>query len=157
MHARFATYRDLTKITELLSRAHQESEYRHIPADPHRAMKSLSRMLNPSYKAACVVVLEHEEEILGALLGMVDWHWWSKYRFATDILTYCDKSARGHGYRMIKYFIRWVERQPNVSEITLSASTGMVDYQRLERLYARFGFERTGFTWTKFLTKEQIA
>jgi hypothetical protein len=155
MIARFATYRDLPKILLLLRLAHQESEYSAITPDPERARKALTRMLNPSYKAACVIVLAHEGEINGVLLGMVDWHWWSHHRFATDILTYCKPQARGYGHRLIRFFIRWVKRQPDVAEITLSASTGIVDYQRLERLYARLGFQRTGMTWTKFLLEKE--
>lgn len=155
MAVRFANYRDLPQILVLLAQAHKESEYCIIPPHPDKARKTLTRIINPSYKSACAVVLEREGQIVGVLLGMVDWHWWASTRFATDLLTYCNPQARGQGVAMIRFFIRWAQRQGGVSEITLSASTGIVDYQRLEQLYARLGFQRTGMTWTKFLIEEQ--
>ena len=89
-------------------------------------------------------VAEHDKKITGFMLGVVDTLWWSRDRYASDLIFYSERA--GDGLRILRRFIEWANSVPRVVEITCAQSSG-INVERSSLIYERAGFTKVGGLW----------
>ena len=140
---RKATLADLPGMRACAERCHAKSVYADVPPDIAAFAHTIGQCISNAFGFAMVAT--HDGEITGIMLGGALPLWFSRKRYATDIITYAE--TPGDGFRMIKAFMKWAWSMPSVIEITLAQSSGM-DVERTGRLYERLGLQRVGALFT---------
>lgn len=132
---------DLPGFIELVHRFRAElSTYPGCPVDRKSLVHVFGRCCNSAQ--ALALVAEHDGEITGALLAILQPLWWSEAKEATDAMIYAEHP--GDGYRMAKRYVRWAWRQPKVQIVTMAHSAGG-DLEQAARLHRVLGLEPIGY------------
>jgi hypothetical protein len=152
---RNAVLADLPGMRACAERCHAKSVYSTVPKDVGEFAHTVGQCISNAYGFA-MVAMNTNGEITGLMLGGAVPLWFSRKRYATDIITYCE--TPGDGVRMMKAFMNWAWTFPNVIEVTLAQSTGL-DIERTGKLYERLGLEHVGalYTAVREVVAEEIA
>lgn len=96
-----------------------------------------------------VLVAEHEDEIVGCLIGQVGRVWYSDDLYATDIAFVVRPEFSGlYAWLMAKKFIRWAKSDKRVVEVTMQISSGFGDTERVGKMYESLGLTSMGGCYT---------
>lgn len=139
---RVAQSGDLQKCIDLALSYHEASAYRQFPPDRHAMLTSLQQLHQQS--TGIVLVAQHGRILTGLLAGFAQELWFSRYRYATDLVFI---SRGGDGAGMVKRFCDWAWSIPRVLEVTMGVSSG-IHPERAGRLYELLGFENQGGMYT---------
>ena len=144
---RSATVDDLAAMVALARGMAEESpRFRPYAFLGYRMRTTLEAVLNMGPRG-CLLVAEHEGQIVGAFVGLATDH------FACDMLQACDlglfvaQDARGGttAARLVRAYLDWaasIEAEP-----TISINTG-VAVERTGQLLAALGAKQSGISWT---------
>ncbi len=129
---------DVHQVISLCTELHAKSSYSHIPIDNDKFKRLFVSMVfsNQSF----IWVAEYDGEITAVLMGMVDEVFFSKKKYATDLLFH---SKRGGGY-LVRRFIKWAKEQKNVVDILVGVSSDVGDAKRVGALYEALGLKHSG-------------
>lgn len=141
---RDATISDWPALYALGQRLVARTPYSHLSIDRERTLKVYGQCLSSALGFA--KVSESDGQITGVLLGIADRLWWSKARYASDLVFYCEDGRSG--LPLMRAFVEWAWSIPGVVEITMGRSSG-IDVHKTDALYRRCGFEKVGSLWMK--------
>jgi hypothetical protein len=149
LKVREAKHTDILAIAECAERLIGESYYAGIDIDMPMSKQLALRMISEKLSFVQVIVSEPTGDYdtsycHGFMLGAVQQLWFSRARYATDLLTLVDKTAEGYGAIMIRRFIAWAKKQPKVVDITMGVGSAMGDSDRVGELYEGLGLARLG-------------
>lgn len=110
--------------------------------DPLKARKNLAFFMNS--KRCLVLVAEHNEEVVGFIVGGIEELWYSQAQSVTDVAFYVRPRYRVYGPGLVKRLRAWGKQFPKVQDITLGISSGLESVQRTGQLYERLGLKPAG-------------
>jgi GNAT superfamily N-acetyltransferase len=141
---RFATPADIPALIEMGRTAHAESIQAHFSFKPERLVQQLRACIDPPNPRYCLFVAEREGQLVGAIWGFVDQHYFSDARVATELMFYVRADYRGSpiAVRLITAYRRWAENR-GVQEIMICMTTGH-DIEKFDRFLKRAGFTHVG-------------
>lgn len=156
MRVRAATPADLPQLIELTLRLKPKTPWAGIELDRPALVRTYSMCMSSLF--GCAFVLEDKGgRVTGMIIGVAQQLWWSRRRYATDLVFYSEK---GDGRRLLQAFRRWAWSVPGVVEITMGQSSG-IDIERTRKLYERAGMKLIGHMYTEVAnpanTQEQVA
>lgn len=140
---RNATPDDIPAIVSLGEAMHAESRYRDpLPWCAPKVTGLLDWLL--ANDDGLVLVAEAGDRIIGGFLGMVEDHWCSRARVATDFALYVHPGWRGSSAaaRLLGAYGAWA-RERGAVLVQAGITTG-VHVEATSRLYERLGFRRVG-------------
>lgn len=140
---RNAQVEDWPRLVELGTRLIAKTPYRDLKLDREQTMHVYGQCMNSALGFA--KVSERNGEVTGLLLGIVDRLWWSKSRYASDLIFYCEDGRSG--LALMRAFIEWAWSVPGVVEVTCAQSSA-IKTEAAAKLYQRCGFEQVGGLWT---------
>jgi len=138
-----ATAADVATIVAIGEAMHDESRYRDpLPWCAPKVTGLLDWLL--ASDDGLVLVAEAGGAIVGGFLGMVEDHWCSRARVATDFALYVVPEHRGStvAARLLGAYITWA-RDRGAVLVQAGITTG-VHVEATSRLYERMGFQRVG-------------
>ncbi len=147
---RDAKVEDWTQLVALGETLLAKTPYSGIELDRQQTLRVYGQCLSSALGFAKVA--EQNGEITGLMLGLVDRLWWSKARFASDLIFYCTDGRSG--VPLLRAFVSWAWTIPGVVEISCAQSSALKVGQT-GKLYQRLGFKKAGGLWT--LTKTQVS
>jgi len=133
-----ANVSDVHEVIALCKSEHVRGSYSHIEIDENKFKRLFAAMV--CSKQAFVWVAEYEGEITAIIMGIIDEVFFSRKKYATDILFV---SRRGGGY-LIKRFIKWARDNPSVIDIRMGVSSDSGDPERVGKLYEGLGLNKIG-------------
>lgn len=143
---------DITGIIELGKELLDESPVL-PPHDPLKARKALAFFISGARTS--VFVAEHDGEIVGFIVGVLDEYWWSEVQYASDAAFYVKPEFRGYAVGLVKRLVTWAKKFKKVKHISLGVSSGLETYERTGQLYERLGFKPVGGIHTKSIEVDQ--
>lgn len=141
MGIREAKPEDITGALEVGGNTLKRSTY-NSTLDPLIARKVMARFIND--KTSLMLIAEHEEKIVGFMMCLIEQHWFSKDRYASDLCFCVDPQHGNYAPLMIKRFIKWAKRDHKVKDIMLGISSGLDKDERTGRMYEKLGFSKVG-------------
>lgn len=148
---REATTNDIAAIIELGKELKSASPYVAV-INPLKARKNLAFFINS--KRCLVLVAEHQQEIVGFIVGGISDHWFSDEQMVTDVAFYVRPRYRVYSVGLVKRLREWGMQFPKVREMTLGISTGLDPNERTGRLYEHLGLTRVGGVFTQNLGEQ---
>ena len=139
---RNALDRDITGIIKVVQEAHDKSISKIVPLDVKTLRKNIQICILSSEHL--VLVVELDEEIEGAFIGVTHQLWYSRKKQSSDLFLYVTEKGTGFGANLMRRFITWSKNNPGVKEIMLGVSSGIGDPDRVKQLYQRMGAIRVG-------------
>jgi len=142
---------DIATMIELGIKLHKESNFKELNYDKNKLI-ALGEAIIANTNVYYAIVAEDENKVLlGMFVGVIIEYYFSKDRFASDLLFYVDKNKRGAlaSLRMLKEFELWAKRK-NAKEVRPGTSTG-IEIERTRKLYRHLGYEVTGNTFRKVI------
>lgn len=133
---RRATPDDVPELIRLGAAMHAESPFwGRFAFSEERLAETLYALLGTP--RGFVWIAEVGEEIVGALLGMVEQHWMSSDLMATELAFYVRSDVRGglHGPRLLAAFVAWTDAVG--ARATFAGLSSGID-SRAGRLYVDF-------------------
>lgn len=130
-------------MVELGFRLCDRTPYARIKRDRPSIVKTFSAAM--SSKFGCAFVTERDGKLTGMLVGVAQELWWSRSRFATDLVFYSERV--GDGLKLMRRFVEWAWATPGVVEITMGQSSG-INARGAEAFYRRGGLELVGGVYT---------
>lgn len=143
---RKAVPNDLTQMVALGYRLCDLTPYKDIPRDRPSIVRAFSVSMSSQF--GCAFVTERDGKLTGLIVGIAQQLWFSRARYATDLLFYSEHP--GDGYKLLKQFLSWAWKVPGVVEVTMGQSSGM---RRSDALYRRAGLQRVGGVFTMVRSK----
>jgi GNAT superfamily N-acetyltransferase len=133
---------DLPRLISLVAEMAEQPVYRGLAFDAMTAAETLAALLTRPEGLVLVTVVD--DEVQGFLLAQITDSWWGPWRTASNYYVFMSRSARGHGhgYTMLREFVRWAERQ-GADRVTTTNDSDMPD-ERWCRAIQRLGFDRAG-------------
>lgn len=96
-----------------------------------------------------VLIAEHENAIVGCLIGQLGRVWYSDDLYATDLGFVVRPEYSGlYAWLMAKKFIRWAKSDKRVVEVTMQISSGLGDTERVGKMYESLGLKHMGGCYT---------
>lgn len=138
---RLAKAEDITAAIEI-GRETLERSVITSKLDPQMARRSMMRCLND--KSMSMWVAEHNEKIVGFLMGIRDQDWFTSDKYATDLCFVSHPQHGNYAPMMIKKFRNWAFKDPKVKEIFMAISSGLDQDGRAGRMYQNLGFAPVG-------------
>lgn len=130
---------DLQQMVELGYRLCDRTPYAHIPRDRPSIVRTFTQAMSSAL--GCAFVSEHEGKLTGLLIGVAQELWWSRMRFATDLVFYAERA--GAGVLLGRQFLDWAWNVPRMVDVTMGQSSGL-DPERSAAIYRRLGLQRVG-------------
>lgn len=152
---RHATLADIPELLELSYEVHGKTHYRAVPLDERVYTGTLRRMI--ASKQHCVLLAKKDDELVGFLLGITQQVFFSRKKYATDLVIYVKPDSGTAGAQLVMRFLAWARSQPGVLQIILGVSSDIVDEQKVDQLYKRYGLRRTGGLYVQDVQKEDVA
>lgn len=143
MNLRCATPADIEAGMELGRRMHEESEFAFLPFDPVKVRRLLHHIAsNPEHY--CVYVVEHEERLIGLLVGQVMEYFFCRELLCDEVLLFVERDQRGSvaALALVRAYLEW-SRSKGAREARVAVSTG-VDIDRTGAFLQRLGFRHVG-------------
>lgn len=141
---RQAQTEDWPALVELGERLIAKTPYSSLKLDRRQALQVYGQCLSSALGFAAVS--EKDGQITGLLLGLVDRLWWSRARFASDLVFYCEDGRSG--LPLLRRFVAWAWTVPGVVEVTCAQSSA-INVEQTAKLYSRCGFTKVGDLWTQ--------
>lgn len=138
-----ATAADVATIVAIGEAMHAETRYRDpLPWCAPKVAGLVDWLL--ASDDGLVLVAEDDGSIVGGFLGMVEDHWCSRARVATDFALYVLPAHRGSttAARLLGAYVTWA-RDRGAVLVQAGITTG-VHVDATSRLYERMGFQRVG-------------
>ena len=93
-----------------------------------------------------ILVMEHEDEVVGGIVGVVQPLFMSQTVVASELAWFVDPAHRGKGaIKLVKAFEGWA-KEMQADYITMADIRGIAD---LSKLYQRLGYELTEAAYSK--------
>lgn len=148
MKIRFATLADVPACIEGGRRMHAMTRFATYDYNAERVAQNLHAVIETGQNAKgshCFLVAEDAEgQIIGALIGCVERHFFSDLLVASvihyDVLP--DKRMGGAGLKLLTAFRKWAENR-GAFELSAGINSG-VEVERMDRFLKRLGFRLTG-------------
>lgn len=141
---------DVHQVYDLCYGLHGESSYSHIPIDENKFKRLFAQTV--CSKQAFVWVAVYDGEITAVLIGIMDEVFFSRKKYATDVLFY---SKKGGAY-LLKRFIKWAKGQPSVVDLRLGISSDSGNVERVGQLYEKQGLKNVGGLYFADITDKEI-
>lgn len=141
---RKAKVEDWPQLVALGERLIAKTPYSGLTLDRQQTLQVYGQCLSSALGFA--MVSEKDSEITGLLLGIVDRLWWSKSRYASDLVFYCEDGRSG--IHLLRSFVTWAWTIPGVVEVTCAQSSA-IRVEQTAKLYSRCGFTKVGDLWTQ--------
>lgn len=140
---RNARVEDWPQVIALGERLLEKTPYSDLILDRPQCLRTYSQCMNSAMGFAKVSV--KDEKITGILLGIADRLWWSKSRYASDLVFYCEDGRSG--VLLLRAFVKWAWSVSGVVEVTCAQSSS-IRQESTAKLYQREGFQQMGGLWT---------
>lgn len=141
---RKATLEDMETLIRLGKKAHEDSPtYRLVPLDETKCRLLVINSL--ADKDSVILVSERRGRVTGFLIGVAEELFFSRKKYATDLMVYSDKS--GEAAQLIRRFHSWAKQRGCV-EVIMGTSFGG-NLERTEPLYDALGMKRVGSMYAK--------
>tara|TARA_R110000772_G_scaffold81597_1_gene173493 strand:- start:97 stop:561 length:465 start_codon:yes stop_codon:yes gene_type:complete len=150
-----AKYIDNLRLTALIMDMHEESSYaERATVDTQRFKKMCITAISQHGNRSCLFVAQKDGMVEGFIMGCVDRIYGiSKEYYATDLFFYVsDKANPKDAMGLLKNFMDWAENADNVIEIRLGISGVIGGWERLQKVYERFGLIQDGVMMKKEIT-----
>lgn len=144
---RAATRDEIPALIALGASMYQESRYaENSPFDALKCADLADHLI--SADAGCVLVAEHNGQIIGWLAGGIGEQWFSRQLMAFEYGVFISPHHRGGsaGARLVKSFMAWA-KEHGAAVINMGITTG-VHEERTGELYSRLGLSRTGLLYS---------
>lgn len=144
---RTATRNDIPALIALGASMYQESRYaENSPFDALKCADLADHLINAD--AGCVLVAEHNGQIIGWLAGGIGEQWFLHQLMAFEYGVFISPNHRGGsaGARLVKSFMAWA-KDHGAAVINMGITTG-VHEERTGELYSRLGLSRTGLLYS---------
>jgi len=147
MAVRGARFSDIDILLELSKKMHQEGSYKSIELSIDKLKKFFEHKIIDD--DSFIVVWEHQEKVSGFFVADIVEYFFSKEKFAIDTLFYIikEKRKKNGAKQLLDSYIMWANSF-KIKEITLSTTNG-VETERLEQVYKKFGFRKSGIMYKK--------
>jgi GNAT superfamily N-acetyltransferase len=141
---RFATQQDIPSLIGIGHIAHAESTQSRFVFNPQRLTAQLEACLNPPNPKYCLLVAEREGQLIGAIWGYIDQHYFSDAKVATELMFFVHPDFRGSpvAFRLLLAYRKWAENR-GAQEIMICMTTGN-DIEKFDRFLKRCGFSHVG-------------
>jgi GNAT superfamily N-acetyltransferase len=139
---KLAAHEDIPALVELGREMCAESPlWSRMRYSPESVADTLGKLINHEDGLACIAV--QDGVVVGAVLAVVEAHWASPDRVASELALFITKSARGRSYavRLVSALVEW-GRARGARFLQAGTSTG-VNVDLTARIYERAGFERS--------------
>ena len=146
---RSATLSDLPRMIELGEAMHRESRFSHMIYSPEKVEAMLLRIMERGF----LRVVERDGEIIGGFAGVLEEHWFSYAKIATDIALFVLPDRRGGmaAAALVNAFVAWaIEKRADL--IDIGVNTGVRTYETA-RLFERLGGRSAGLLYTWEISK----
>lgn len=146
-----AKFVDIPRLVDLLCEMHGASKYAGTVDVDRKAAHTLMQQCVTRHGgkhegAALVMVAEHEGQIEGFVVGLLDrvYHIGTKLA-ANDVYLHVTEKGRPRDVRrLLDAYVAWAAENPKVAEIRLSWTDTMEGAEKIDGLYKRMGFRRCG-------------
>jgi len=128
---------------------HEEGYYANINLNERKLQRYLIRNINNNNNLVLILKNKVNADIEGLLVAEVVEYFFSQELLAIDSLFFIKKAKRKSigAMKLLKAYFKWAKSH-NVTEITLSSTNG-VEIEKLEKMYAKLGFNKVGFMYKK--------
>ncbi len=148
MNIRFATLDDIQACVDGGRRMHAITRFATYDYNAERVEQNFKAIIETGQDGKgthCFFVAEDSQgEIIGALIGCVESHFFSD-RLVASVIHYDvlpEKRMGGAGFRLLTAFRKWAENRDAV-ELSAGVNSG-VDLDRMDKFFRRLGFRMTG-------------
>ncbi len=147
---RLAKAEDIPQLITLGERAIKETGYP-TKLDRKKTKQMLFHAILQQIKNGPIRiwVVDVGESVVGIFIGQIDTLYFSRDKYATDLLFYVLPEHRGNGPLLVKRFLKWVGQHSKVVDITLQQSSG-IEVARTDRLYKKLGFKNVGGCYVNY-------
>lgn len=128
---------DKGRIAEIAAEAYASSAFGGIEIDPPTFFEFLDNAIMG--RSAGAWVAEKDGTVEGAMVAILSPLFFSKKLAAMNHMVLVSRKGAGAGIGLIRQFIKWAKSNPQVGSILLSATSGMPQQQRVEKLFSRLG------------------
>lgn len=140
---RLANELDIIRLMQLGVEYSKEAKYHDsLPYDPEfAAVNAMQTLDSPD---ACLIIAEHDGDIIGFIWGAASCLPWSPIPIAMDIILYIKPEHRGgmYGVRLIKAYEEW-SRGIGCKQVSLSVASGITE-EKTCKLYSKLGYQKVG-------------
>ena len=128
---------------------HEEGSYANISLDKKKLQRYLIKNINNNNSLVLILKNKVSTDIEGLLVAEIVEYFFSLELLAIDSLFFIRKEKRKTigAMKLLKAYFEWAKSH-NVTEITLSSTNG-VEVEKLEKMYAKLGFNKVGFMYKK--------
>ena len=160
MKIRFATLEDIPACVEGGRRMHALTRFSAYDYDAERMARQLRAVIETgqnAHKTHCFFVAEdHTGDIVGALIGCVEQHFFSDLLVASvihyDVLP--ERRMSGAGLKLLIAFRKWAQNR-GVFELSVGVNSG-VELAKMDRFLRRLGFQQTGGNYSLSLARRGV-
>lgn len=135
---------DIPELLEIAVQFWNESDtYKQRPININKVKTQLQTLiLYPSQ--GCVLIVKHDNQILGGFMGGLQEEWQSDSLMAFDYCLFVKPENRGSrtAYLLIKAFIEWAKEQ-GCTWVQCGTAT-KINTEQTIKFYQKMGFEHTG-------------
>lgn len=138
-----ATHDDIPTLVTLAERMHAESRYAAMSFDVDKMARTFAALIDG---AGCLLVAEHDGEVVGGLAGWCAEHFFSREKVAGDYGVFVPPERRGGlvAARLLRAFVAWAREQGVADRWIQPGITTGVHQQATEQLYRAIGFVPVG-------------
>ncbi len=147
---------DIDAIVELSHEIKEQSVYAGIKIDNAKYRLLIARMMSDK-TSRVIVVVDDDDRPQGFMLGLVEDLFFSRARYATDLVVYVRKGFRNLAPIMFRSFMQWAKTKPRVVLIMFGISSGVGDPQRTGELYQSLGLSLCGGIYSKEVSYERCS
>ncbi len=139
---------DFPTALEIARSFHKESNFRNVPFSEKKMLSLFEWAVDsPSYM---FVVFEDDGDIIGGFVAYLDHFYFSDAILANDLALFVIPEKRGKvPIRKVLSMYRLWALDHGAMRINIGSTTG-INTERVEKLFALLGFERTGAVFAHF-------
>lgn len=150
MHTRFALQEDLQAVLALGERAYKEARYGdRYPFNGAKLVKLFDMAMDSD--SVFLIVVEHDHEVIGLVLGLVTEHFFADMTYATFMALYvAPEQRKGRvALKLLRAFEAEAARR-GANEILVGNSSN-IDPIRVVRLFTACGYTPIGANAVKYI------
>lgn len=141
---RQATFEDIPRMIEIGAVMHKESRYRELSYCPEKLTPLLKLIIEHGF----AMVAEKDGHVFGLFIGLVEEHWFSTDKIATDLALFVEPGKRGGlaACMLTSAFLDWAESKgAKMTDILIN--TG-VRTEETAKLFDRLGGRSAGLVYS---------
>jgi GNAT superfamily N-acetyltransferase len=157
MVIRPANHIDIMRLFELADEMHARSVYAtRCTMDREIFRRLCCQAISNHGKDKCLFVADHDGVVGGFIMGIKDRVYGiGKELYATDLFFYVSEDAHPRSAsKLLDAFIEWGEAQKDVVELFMGVSGAIGDFERIQKIYERKGFQADGVMLSKAVNHE---